>query len=69
MLPSRRDRVIDIKLPTLQTTDDAVNTMSIIIEAMGSGQITISEGESISRVIDAFLKVIQTHELEKRSVC
>lgn len=66
VLPSRRDRVIDVKLPKLQTTDDAVRTMSIIIEAISSGKITPTEGECMSRVIDAFLKVIQAHDLEKR---
>lgn len=40
--------------------------MTTIIEAMGNGKITPSEGESMSRVIDAFLKVIQGYELEKR---
>jgi len=66
VLPSRRDRAIDIKLPKLQTIEDALKTMTTIIEAMGNGKITPSEGESMSRVIDAFLKVIQGCELEKR---
>lgn len=66
VLPSRRDRAIDIKLPKLQTIEDALKTMTTIIEAMGNGKITPSEGESMSRVIDAFLKVIQGYELEKR---
>lgn len=66
VLPSKKDRVIDIQLPKLNTTDDALRAMSIIIEAVGSGNITPNEGEALSRVIDAFVKAIQTHEIQKR---
>ena len=66
VLPSKRDRVIDIQLPKLQTTNDAVNAISIIIDAVGSGEITPSEGEAMSRVVDAFVKTSQAYEIEKR---
>lgn len=66
VLPAKRERVIDVQLPKLNTTDDALRAMSIIIEAVGSGNITPNEGEALSRVIDTFVKAIQTHEIEKR---
>lgn len=66
VLPPRRDRVIDITLSKLQTADDAVKGMSTIIEAIVSGKITPCEGEAMSRVVDAFVKALQTHEIEKR---
>lgn len=66
VLPPKKDRVIDVRLPKLQTADDAMNAMSIIFDAVGSGNITPSEGEAMSRVIDAFVKTIQEHEIEKR---
>lgn len=50
----------------LHTADDAVNAMSIIIDAVGSGNITPGEGEAMSRVVDLFLKTLQEHEIEKR---
>lgn len=46
VLPLKRDRAIG--LPKLQTADDAVNAISLIIDAEGSGNITPSEGEAIS---------------------
>ena len=66
MLPPKRDRAIDIGLPKLQTADDAVNAMSLIIDAVGSGNITPSEGEAMSRVVDAFVRAVQAHDIEKR---
>ena len=35
VLPPKRDRAIDIGLPKLQTADDAVNAMALIIDAVG----------------------------------
>lgn len=66
VLPPKKDRVIDVQLPKLQTTDDAVNAISIIIDALGSGEITPSEGEAMSRVVDVFIKTLQEYEIEKR---
>lgn len=66
VLPSKRDRVIDVELPKLQTTDDALKVISTIIGAVGAGSISPSEGEALSRVVDTFVKAIQTHEIQKR---
>ena len=66
MLPPKRDPIIDVQLPKLQTADDAVNAMSLIIDAIGTGNITSGEGEAMSRVVDAFVRTIQAHDIEKR---
>lgn len=68
VLPVKRDRDINIRLPKLQTTDDAVKAMSLIIESVSCGNITPSEGEAMSKVVDAFVKAIQVYEVEKRVV-
>jgi hypothetical protein len=68
VLPAKRDRDIDVRLPKLQTVDDAANAMSLIIESVSSGSITPSEGEAMSKVVDAFVKAIQAYDLEKRVV-
>ncbi|CUI18033.1 conserved hypothetical protein [Candidatus Protochlamydia naegleriophila] len=66
VLPAKRDRDIDVRLPKLQTVDDAVNAMSLIIESVSCGSISPSEGEAMSRVVDAFVKAIQAYDVEKR---
>jgi hypothetical protein len=40
--------------------------MSTIIEAIGCGKITPNEGEAMSKVIDAFVKIIEVYDIEKR---
>lgn len=66
VLPSNKDRFIDIKLPKLKTSEDAVKAISTIIDAVGDGSITPNEGEAMSRVVNAFLKAIESQEIEKR---
>jgi uncharacterized protein DUF5681 len=68
VLPVKRDRDIDVRLPKLQTADDAVKAMSMIIESVSCGNITPSEGEAMSKVIDSFVKAIQAYDVEKRIV-
>lgn len=66
ILPPRKDRSIEINVPTLKTPDDALKAISVISQAIGSGDITPCEGESLSRIIDIFVKAINTYNLEKR---
>ncbi len=66
VLPPKRDRAIDIKLPKLETPEDAVKAISTIVDALGRGNITPTEGEAISRVVDAFVKSIETYDIQKR---
>ncbi len=66
VLPPKRDRIIDIKLPKLETVEDAVKASSAIINALGEGNITPTEAEAISRIVAAFVKSIETYDIEKR---
>lgn len=66
VLPAKRDRVIDVQLPKLQTTDDALKAISLIVGAVGSGSLSPSEGEALSRVVDTFVKALQVHDIERR---
>lgn len=66
VLPPKRERAIDVKLPKRQTADDAVNAMSLIISAVGSENITPAEGEAMSRVVGDFVRTVQAHGIEKR---
>lgn len=68
VLPAKRDRDIDVRLPKLQTADDAVKAMSMIVESVSCGNITPSEGEAMSKVVDAFVKSLQAYDVEKRVV-
>jgi hypothetical protein len=65
-LPCRKDRVIQLDLPPIKTHEDVLSVIGCIVSAVGNGEISPSEGESLSRTIDMYSKAIEAHELELR---
>jgi hypothetical protein len=67
LLPAVRDRrVSGFKLPPLNSAADAAEAMSAVLQAMASGALTPSEGESLSQTITAFLRVFEVVDIEAR---
>lgn len=66
VLPCRKDRVIQIDLPQIKTHEDVLSAICSIVNAVGNGEISPSEGESLSRTIDLYSKTLEVHELEVR---
>lgn len=66
LFPPRKDRYIDIELPKIETYKDMNRAMSCIVNAVGSGQISPSEGEALARIIDIQAKAIELTEFESR---
>jgi uncharacterized protein DUF5681 len=66
VLPPKKDCPVKIYLPSLQTSSDAVNAMSLISEAVSIGDISPNEGEALSRIVDIYVKAIVAHDYEKR---
>ena len=65
-LPSRKDRVIRIDLPQIKTNEDVLSVIGCIVSAVGNGEISPSEGESLSRTIDMYSEALEAHGLELR---
>lgn len=66
VLPCRKDRVIQIDLPQINTNKDVLSAIGYVVRAVGNGEISPSEGESLSRTIDQYSKALEVHELEVR---
>lgn len=66
VLPCKKDRVIQIDLPHIKTHDDVLSAIGSIVNAVGNGEISPSEGESLSRTIDLYSKTLEVHELDVR---
>ena len=60
ILPPRKERSIEINVPKLRTPDDALKAISVIANAVSSGDITPCEGEAMSRIVDIFVKAMNT---------
>lgn len=65
-LPPRKDRCIKIDLPPITTYSDVLNAVGFIVNAVGKGKITPSEGELLSRTVESYSKALESYQLESR---
>ena len=65
-IPMRKDRVIKIDLPMISTYEDVLLAIGCVVNAVGNGTISPSEGESLSRTIDRYSKALEINQLEHR---
>lgn len=66
VLPPMKDKPVQIDLPKMTSSDDLIKAVECIASAVGSGQISPLEGESIARIIDIHIKALELNEVEKR---
>jgi uncharacterized protein DUF5681 len=66
VLPPMKDKPVQIDLPKMTSSDDLVKVVECIAYAVGSGQISPLEGESIARIVDIHIKALELNEIEKR---
>ena len=66
LLPSRKDTPIQIDLPKIESSSDVVRAVGCIINAVGIGQISPSEGEALARIVDIHTKALELNEFERR---
>lgn len=66
LLPPRKDRLINIKLPSINDSSDALEAVRMICFAVGNGEITPLEGEALSKIIEIQNKSIELYDFEKR---
>jgi len=66
ILPPRRDRTVQFDLPQLESAADAVRAMSSVLVAVASGELTPSEGETISGIVATWMQSLQISDFEQR---
>ena len=66
ILPPRRDRPVHFTIPVLNSADNASKAMAAITTAVASGELTPTEAAELSSVIAAYVKVVESVEVEKR---
>lgn len=58
LLPPKKDRPINFKLPMISNAADALEAGKLICHAVGNGEITPLEGESLSKIVEIQAKNI-----------
>jgi len=66
ILPPRKDSPVAFDLPDMKTLNDAVPAMGALVKAVGQGDLTPTEAGELTKMVQAFAKIIETAELEER---
>jgi hypothetical protein len=64
ILPKARSVLVN--LPRMDHASDAVDALGAIIEAVGTGRITPSEGSALASLVEAYARTINVADLELR---
>lgn len=66
ILPPRRDMLLRLDLPTIETAADIVRYQSALLNAVSVGDITPQEASSLATTGDILRKSIETESIERR---
>ena len=66
LLPVKRERTISLDLPALQGSQDSLTAIGRVLEAVGTGMITPSEGQAVASLLETHRRTFEVEELEYR---
>jgi uncharacterized protein DUF5681 len=66
ILPPRRERPVNFRLPVINSVDHATKAMAAITTAVANGEMTLTEAAELSRVIESYVRAIEATEIERR---
>jgi hypothetical protein len=66
IMPARKDRIVSFALPKLATAADAVDATAALVKAVASGELTPSEAAELSKLVEAFTRAVDLHEIQQR---
>jgi hypothetical protein len=66
IVPPRRDRPVSFTLPKIQGPADAATAMAAILQAAAEGELTPMEAGEIAKLLDVYVRTVETNELAKR---
>jgi hypothetical protein len=66
LLPTRRDRAVNFRLPKLETAADALKANAALVEAVAHGELTPSEAAELAKLIEGFTRSVELHDIQAR---
>jgi hypothetical protein len=64
--PPRKDNAINFDWPVIESASDATKAMASVLSAVAIGEVTPGEAGEVAKLIEAFMKIHEMYELEKR---
>lgn len=66
ILPKAHDRSIQLELPELNNPSDAKKALESVLQAVSNGDISPSEGQAVSHLIEDYCRISQYERIEAR---
>jgi uncharacterized protein DUF5681 len=66
IIPPRRARPVKLDLPSVRGAADLAATMAAITTAAGKGMITPGDAAELARVVEIFVRAVETSDFERR---
>jgi hypothetical protein len=66
LAPPRKDSPVAFDLPEMNTVSDAVLAMGALVKAVAKGDLTPTEAAELTRMVQAFAKIVESAEFEDR---
>ena len=66
IVPPRRDRPVTFTLPKIEGPADAATAMAAILQAAAAGELTPMEAGELAKLLDVYVRTVETNELAKR---
>jgi hypothetical protein len=66
ILPARKDRPVSFEIPTIDTAEDAKAASAALLASVAAGDLTPSEAAEIGKLVDSYVKAIETTEVLAR---
>jgi hypothetical protein len=66
LIPARKDRPVKLDLPKIQSAQDIINVMGLIVENVGKGELEPEQAKTLATILELNRKSIETAEIEER---
>jgi hypothetical protein len=66
LMPARRQRTLQFKLPSLKTIDNVAAASEAVVNGVARGRLTPAEGQAFSGMLEGRRRTIETEELAQR---
>jgi hypothetical protein len=66
VLPARRERLVTLVLPKIESAKDACAASAAILAACANGELSPGEAAELMALVAAHIRVLETNDLEAR---
>jgi hypothetical protein len=66
LAPRPRDRAVEFELPPLHSAASALSALADIAAAVSRGELTPAEADNVSRLLDRYVRTLESADFEQR---